>query len=69
MKFIFKVGKKTAAHAWTGNDTLCRMASTGGLNPQRYKVESDFGDRKICHMCEIVWDRLSKSEQETLLSE
>jgi hypothetical protein len=70
MQFLLKpTEKKTAAHIWTSDDTLCRMASTGGLDPQRYKVAIDFGDHKICHMCEVAFAGLSKSKQEMLLSE
>jgi hypothetical protein len=46
-----KLHRKKAAHIWTGRDTLCRMASTGGLNRKRYEVSDDPGERFICQIC------------------
>jgi hypothetical protein len=50
-------GAKAKAHIWTGVDTVCHMASTGGLNRSRYSVQDALGSRKICHMCQAVAER------------
>lgn len=39
------------AHIWTGNDTQCHMASTGGLSMRKYTVVDQLGDRPICQNC------------------
>jgi hypothetical protein len=52
MKYLIKkTGVKVRAHIWTGEDTVCRMWSTGGLRQQRFEVREDRGDHQICHMC------------------
>ena len=48
--------KRYVSHIWIGDDTECRMASTGGLdlhNPRRKwrVVKEPIGD--ICKMCAI----------------
>jgi hypothetical protein len=59
MKFLIrKQGAKVKAHLWTGDDTVCRMWSTGGLKQPRFEVRVDRGDHEICHMC----DQLSTKE-------
>ncbi len=70
MKWLVrKSRKKTAIHLWTGEDTLCRMASTGGLDLERYVIVSDDCGRNSCHMCLVVFSGLSKTRQEALLSQ
>lgn len=56
MKYLIKVqGKKQkTAHLWDGTDTLCRMFSTGGLNPSKYEITDHKGERGICFMCNTV---------------
>ena len=44
-------GKNPRAHVWTGNDTVCRMWSTGGLRQSNYSVHSELGGLEICSMC------------------
>lgn len=51
MWLVRKRGTKAKAHVWTGTDTACRMASTGGLKLNRFDVREDRGDYEICHMC------------------
>jgi hypothetical protein len=51
-----KGGAKTRAHLWVGNDTSCRMYSTGGLRPSRYVI-TETTDREICQMCRNVSER------------
>jgi Zn-finger protein len=48
------LGRRTGSgrlHLWTGTDTVCRMYSTGGLNPKKYVVHRDSDHRKICQNC------------------
>lgn len=53
MKYLIKKKQlKRRAHYWTGNDTACRMASTGGLNLSQYTVSDTCGGRKICELCQ-----------------
>ena len=42
---------KSAAHLWRGNDTFCKMHSSGGMNPNKYILHDDPVDRRICTMC------------------
>jgi hypothetical protein len=42
---------KSKSHIWTGDDTACRMWSTGGLNRTRRWVVEDKALRPICTMC------------------
>lgn len=45
-------GRKNSAHYWTGNDTLCRLWSTGGMNQRRkWLVKRDTEGHPICTMC------------------
>lgn len=50
---MYLVGKnqKSVAHVWKGEDTACRMASTGGLKMSLYLVSEESGGRRICSMC------------------
>lgn len=48
---IRKTGLKARAHLWTGEDTACRMWSTGGLKRSRFDVKSERGEHEICVMC------------------
>jgi hypothetical protein len=69
MKFLIKRrGNNVRAHVWTGTDTLCRMASTSGLDVDRYDITSTLDDRakNVCHMCRLLWGRLAKDEQHAL---
>jgi len=50
-----KIGKKAKAHYWDGMDTMCRMASTGGLKIERYSVFDSPMEKDICTMCKSVW--------------
>ena len=58
-----RAGNKWVAHLWTGEDTVCRMASTGGLNRRRYLIAANpihispsakKTDLPICCMCQNV---------------
>jgi hypothetical protein len=43
--------RKSIVHLFRNGDTLCRMASTGGLNMDNYHIEKKIGERKICSLC------------------
>jgi len=45
-------GGKKAAHIWDGEDTACRMASTGGLIRSKYAVWDSTCGFEICQMCQ-----------------
>jgi hypothetical protein len=49
---IRKKGEKVKAHIWDGNDTKCRMYSTGGIRADRFEIRQDRGQHEICHMCQ-----------------
>ncbi len=42
------------AHIWTGDDTACRMFSTGGMNRRNYGRSPDRRGLPICLMCRNV---------------
>lgn len=50
------------AHHWTGSDTACRMASTGGLAMREYVVADHPEGRPICQMCAHVRQSTSVKE-------
>lgn len=54
MKYLVRKSGSGRAHHWTGTDTVCRMASTGGLSMKRYLVVDATGTRPICQMCASV---------------
>ena len=42
--FLVRRNKPRVAHIWTGDDTACRMYSTGGLEKLKYVVaDADLG--------------------------
>lgn len=49
-QYLVRRKGKGKAHLWDGNDTACRMYSTGGLSKKRYVVADD-GGRKLCGNC------------------
>jgi hypothetical protein len=70
MRFLVKNdGKKSAVHVWTEGDTLCRMASTGGLDLKRYVTVTELDQADICHMCEVVFAGLSQKSQQNIWDE
>lgn len=40
---------------WTGEDTVCRKWSTGGLQQANFSVVDDDEERDICSMCASVY--------------
>ena len=53
-KFLVSKKKKNVAHIWTGNDTACRMYSTGGMSKFKKSVLDTPNGRLICFLCESV---------------
>lgn len=53
-KYLVRALKGRVAHVWTGSDTLCRQASTGGLEITHYMVTGSVGARAVCHMCQGI---------------
>ena len=51
---------KKRAHIWNRYDTVCRMASTGGLNTKRYAIANDTRGFQLCSMCQKVADKANK---------
>ncbi len=45
--------KKSAAHVVVGNDTACRLWSTGGISPSRagWEQKQTVMGRRVCFMC------------------
>ncbi len=52
-QYLVRKRKAKAAHLWTGFDSMCRMASTGGLKMEKYDLRDDAGELPICHMCQV----------------
>ena len=58
--FLLNIHKpSTAAHLWDDGDTYCRMYSTSGLKQQKYQVSEQRGNRRICKMCNDVFEQYS----------
>lgn len=55
--FLMKKNKPKVAHVWTGEDTACRMYSTGGLRRRRYLIDESDRGLPICTMCDNVTRR------------
>jgi hypothetical protein len=52
MKFLVRAkGRVKAAHIWFQGDTLCRMASTGGLVLSGYREHTTALGLPVCQMC------------------
>jgi len=57
--YLINVTKPSnSAHIWLGNDTACRMHSTGGLGSifskngkKKFEVVKNIGNRDICYNC------------------
>ena len=51
-KYLVPKRKKGKAHVWTGEDTQCRMASTGGLSMSRYDLAVELPEGvEVCSLC------------------
>ena len=50
--FFRAKAKNNSAHLWTGDDTACRMWSTGGMDrSRRWETSTDPGERRVCKLC------------------
>jgi hypothetical protein len=53
--------KKNVVHVWDGNDTFCRMWTTGGImRKERFEITKDYPedvDREVCTMCANVLEK------------
>lgn len=49
-------GQKQKAHIWRGNDTVCRMWSTGGLKRKNFAICDSPQGHEICHMCALLME-------------
>lgn len=56
-KYFVRKRNPKIAHLWDGEDTVCRMASTGGLNPDQHEVRSHHFGLSICGNCFSVTQR------------
>jgi len=56
-KYLLNPNKMGAAHLWKGDDSVCRMYSTGGLVKHKYITTNDLGGRAICQLCKHVAGR------------
>lgn len=52
--FLVRKKKAKTSHIWEGDDTACRMASTGGLDRSRYRVVDTSLGLPMCFMCKTV---------------
>ena len=52
--YLVRKTKTGKAHYWNGQDTACRMWSTGGMNHRRYTTVEDKQHQPICTMCKQV---------------
>ena len=44
-------------HIWDGEDTLCRMASTEGLNVKKYQSSDPSQGGSICKICRGIYEK------------
>jgi hypothetical protein len=51
-RYLVSKKKKSVAHIWTGNDTACRMYSTGGMSKFKKSVSDNTHGKPICTMCQ-----------------
>ncbi len=58
IEFLIRTKKRkrqaARAHIWTGEDTACRMFSTGGMNRANYERSVDRRGLPLCLMCRNV---------------
>jgi hypothetical protein len=53
MKYFYNAKRKgTAAHIWTGDDTACKMFSTGGIRRGKKELHDELDHRRVCLMCQ-----------------
>jgi hypothetical protein len=57
MYLLNPLKNKSAAHHWDGQDTLCRLFSTGGMTKRKQEVFDEPMGKPICLMCSNVFRR------------
>lgn len=58
MQYYYNPEKKnTAAHIWVGDDTACKMLSTGGMKPGKKQIQDKVDTRQVCAMCEVNYKK------------
>lgn len=51
-RYLVRISKEgPAAHVWTGNDTACRMWTTGGLKPNGVRLAETQMGHRLCRIC------------------
>ena len=56
-RYLKRRGKGRVVHVWEGTDTACRMASTGGLNLNKYVVTDRMDGLVFCTMCRVAVEK------------
>lgn len=51
-KYLIRKKKAKVAHIFSGDDTLCRMYSTGGLAKKKYIISYESKSLPICELCQ-----------------
>jgi hypothetical protein len=49
--YLISIRSLKVKHIWNGKDTVCRLFSTGGMNPKNYREIID-STIPTCTMCE-----------------
>ncbi len=55
-RYLKRRHRPRVAHVWNGSDTLCRMASTGGLRLEKYVVSERMDGLVFCSMCRTAME-------------
>lgn len=64
MQYLYDIDKpKRAAHIWTGDDSACRMLSTGGMRIGKKTIHDELGNRSVCVMCSNNWLKIEFRER------
>lgn len=61
MYFYNQSKKNTAAHLWKGDDTFCKMLSTGGMSPGKKEIHDQLDGRRICMMCQNNFQKTQRT--------
>lgn len=64
MKYLIQKNKrKTRAHLWDGNDTLCHQYSAGALKHDRHDIVDKASGRSVCKTCQLAARNAKKSRK------
>jgi hypothetical protein len=61
-RFVYRPSSRVA-HVWVGEDTACRMWSTGGLRQHKFVFAEDAGGRETCNNCKNCACESDESER------